>query len=200
MPGDEWQRFANLRLLFGYMYTHPGTKLLFMGGEFAQYAEWNHDKSLDWNLLEYLPHQGVQRFVKDVNALYKSEPALYQNGFDHKGFQWIDYADRESSVIAYQRQSDRKEELLIVVCNFTPVVRQHYRIGVPYRGQWEEIFSSDELKFGGSGVLNPGLLMTSPVKYHGRDYSISLTLPPLGVSVLKLKKEVSEFDLEDFGT
>jgi 1,4-alpha-glucan branching enzyme len=200
MTGDEWQKFANLRLLFGYMYTHPGTKLLFMGGEFGQSAEWNHDKSLDWNLLDYPVHKGVQQFVRDVNHLYKTEPALYHFGFDHRGFQWIDYSDRENSVVAYQRESDKKEDLMIVICNFTPVVRQHYRVGVPYRGQWEEMFSSDDLKYGGSGVLNRGLLMTSPVKYHGRDNSISVTLPPLGISMFKLKKEVSEFDLEDFGT
>jgi len=200
MPGDEWQKFANLRMLFGFMYTHPGTKLLFMGGEFGQSAEWNHDKSLDWNLLDYPVHQGVHKFVQDVNALYKNERAMYHFGFDHRGFEWIDYSDRENSVMAFQRQSDRKEDLLIVVCNFTPVVRQHYRVGVPYRGQWEEIFNSDDFKYGGSGVLNNGLMMTSPVKYHGRDYSISISLPPLGISILKLKKEVSEFDLDDFGT
>lgn len=200
MPGDEWKKFANLRLLFAYMFTHPGSKLIFMGGEFGQSAEWNHDRNLDWHLLDHQVHRGVQTVVKELNALYQREPALYQYSFEHRGFQWIDYGDQENSVIAFQRHGERREDLLIVVCNFTPEVRHHYRVGVPYRGQWKEIFNSDEPKYAGSGVLNHGLLMTSPVKYHSRDYSISLTLPPLAVSVLKLEKEVSEFELEDIGT
>jgi 1,4-alpha-glucan branching enzyme len=200
MPGDEWRRFANLRLLFSYMFTHPGPKLLFMGGEFAQTAEWNHDRSLDWYLLDYPLHQGIHRLVKALNRFYRSERALYHYAFDHRGFQWIDYSDQENSVMAFQRQSERKEDLLVVVCNFTPEVRQHYRVGVPYRGQWKEVFNSDDHTFGGSGVLNGGLMMTSPVKLHGRDYSISVTLPPLAVSILKLEKELNEFELEDIGT
>jgi 1,4-alpha-glucan branching enzyme len=200
MPGDEWQKFANLRLLYGYMFTHPGSKLLFMGGEFAQSAEWNHERSLDWHLLQYDFHKGIAEIIKDLNKLYKAEPALYHYAFDHKGFQWVDYGDRENSVIVYQRQGDRKEDLMIVVCNFTPAVRQHYRIGVPFRGQWKECFNSDDRKYGGSGVTNHGLLMTSPVKLHQRDYSVALTLPPLGMVVLKLEKEVNEFDLQDIGT
>jgi 1,4-alpha-glucan branching enzyme len=200
MPGDEWQKFANLRLLFSYMYTHPGSKLLFMGGEFGQSAEWNHEKSLDWHLLEYDYHKGVQLIVKDLNRLYKTEPALFQFAFEHKGFQWVDYGDRENSVIAYQRQAEKKEDVMIIISNFTPSVRQHYRIGVPYRGQWKEVFNSDDRKYSGSGVINHGLLMTSPVKLHQRDYSVSLTLPPLGLVILKLEKEVSEFDLQDIST
>jgi len=200
MPGDEWKRFANLRLLFTYMFTHPGSKLLFMGGEFAQTAEWNHERSLDWHLLDYGFHQGVQKLIQDLNSLYKEEPALYQLAFDQRGFQWIDYGDRDNSVMAYQRQSDKKEDMLIVVCNFTPEVRHHYRIGVPYRGQWKEILNSDDNTYSGSGMLNQGLLMTSPVKYHDRDYSISVTLPPLGITVFKLEKEVSEFDLDYSGS
>lgn len=200
MPGDEWQKFANLRLLFSYMFTHPGSKLVFMGGEFGQSAEWNHERSLDWHLLDYQFHKGVQLLLKDLNKLYKTEHALFQYAFEHKGFQWIDYGDRENSVIAYQRQSEKKEDLLIIVCNFTPAVRQHYRIGVPYRGQWKEFFNSDDHKYGGSGVVNHGLLMTSPVKYHQRDYSVSVTLPPLAMVVLKLEREVSEFDLKDIST
>jgi 1,4-alpha-glucan branching enzyme len=200
MPGDEWRKFANLRLMFTYMFMHPGSKLLFMGGEFGQSAEWNHEKSLDWHLLDYDVHKGVQRLVRDLNRFYKTEPALYQYQFEQKGFSWIDYDDRENSVIAFQRQGDGKENLLIVVCNFTPETRRHYRIGVPFRGSWKEIFNSDAHQYAGSGVLNEGLLLTSPVKYHGRDYSISLTLPPLGISVLRLEKEISEFDLSDMGT
>ena len=200
MPGDDWRRFANLRLLFAYMFTHPGTKLLFMGGEFGQSAEWNHEKSLDWDLLQWGFHKGVQQIVKDLNAFYKSEPALFVHSFDQRGFQWIDYGDRENSVIAYQRKAENKSDLLIVVCNFTPEVRYHYRIGVPYRGQWKEVFNSDDSKYSGSGTLNGGLLATSPVKFHGQDYSISLTLPPLGMTVLKLEREISEFELQDIST
>lgn len=196
MPGDEWQRFANLRLLFGYMYTHPGTKLVFMGGEIGQSGEWSHDKSLDWHLLQYAPHAGIKTFIQELNVHYKSEPALYHYSFDQRGFQWIDYSDSGNSVIAYQRKSDKKEDLLIVVCNFTPEARQHYRIGVPVRGKWREVFNTDNLKYGGSGVLNIGDLVTSPIKYHQQDYSVSVTLPPLGMTVLKLYKEDNEFELE----
>lgn len=196
MPGDEWQKFANLRLLFAYMFMHPGSKLLFMGGEFGQTSEWNHDQSLDWHLVQHDVHKGVQRLVQDLNRFYTSEKALYQYQFENKGFAWIDYADQENSVIAFQRQGENKEDLVIVVCNFTPVVREHYRIGVPYRGTWREVLNSDDVKYAGSGVLNGGLAMTSPVKFHSRDYSISLTLPPLGISVWKLDREVNEFELQ----
>ncbi|HNP95456.1 MAG TPA: 1,4-alpha-glucan branching protein GlgB, partial [Cyclobacteriaceae bacterium] len=195
MPGDEWRRFANLRLLYGYMYTHPGTKLLFMGGEFGQTSEWNHDRSLDWHLLDHSFHQGVHRLTKDLNNLYKTERALYHYSFDERGFKWVDYSDHQNSVIIYQRKSDIKEDDLIVICNFTPEVRSHYRIGVPYRGEWKEIFNSDNLAYSGSGVLNQGMIFTSPVKYHGWDYSVSITLPPLGIIVLKLEREQAEFEL-----
>ena len=143
---------------------------------------------------------GCKNWSRDLNAFYKSQPALYKYQFEHKGFEWIDYSDNNNSVISFQRNGDNKEELLIVVCNFTPEARQHYRVGVPYRGTWKEIFNSDDQKYAGSGLLNIGSLMTSPVKFHGRDYSISLTLPPLGVSVLKLEKEVNEFELNDIST
>lgn len=196
MPGDEWRRFANLRLLFSYMFAHPGTKLLFMGGEFGQSAEWNHERSLDWHLLDYGVHQGIQKVVKDLNHLYRSEPALYEHGFEQKGFQWIDYGDRENSVIAFQRQGYKREDTLIVVCHFTPEVRNQYRIGVPFRGQWKEIFNSDRTEYSGSGILNSGTLATAPVKYHGQDYSLSLSLPPLGITILKLDKEINEFSIE----
>lgn len=199
MPGDEWRKFANLRAMFTYMFMHPGTKLIFMGGEFGQSSEWNHDGSLDWHLLQYPLHQGIQMLIKDLNAFYKKEKGLYQYAFDIKGFRWIDYGDRENSVIAFQRQADDKEDLLIVVCNFTPEVRYHYRVGVPYRGLWKEVLNSDDEKYGGSGMLNSGLMTTSPVKYHGGDYSISLTLPPMAVSVFKLEKEINEFELEEKG-
>jgi 1,4-alpha-glucan branching enzyme len=196
MPGDEWQRFANLRLLFSFMFAHPGTKLLFMGGEFAQTAEWNHNHSLDWHLLEFDFHKGVQRLLKDLNNFYREQPALYRYAFDHKGFQWVDFSDRENSVIIFERRSDHKEDMLVVICNFTPIVRNHYRVGIPYRGYWKEVFNSDHSEYMGSNLLNGGLLSTSPVKYHGRDFSVTLTLPPLAISILKLDREVNEFELE----
>ena len=196
MPGDEWRKFANLRLLFSYMYTHPGTKLVFMGGEFGQSAEWNHDGSLDWHLTQHDFHRGVQTLFKALNALYKSEPSLYQFPFDQRGFEWVDYSDRENSVMIFMRKSENPAASLIVVCNFTPEARAHYRIGVPFRGTWTEIFNSDNSAYAGSGVINQGLLYTSPVKYHGKDYSVSLTLPPLGISILKLHEEMAEFEIE----
>ena len=196
MPGDEWKKFANLRLMFSYMFTHPGTKLLFMGGEFGQSGEWNHDRSLDWHLLDHAPHQGVLTIIKDLNHLYKSEHALYEIPFEEKGFEWLDYSDRENSVMIFMRKGQKREDTLIVICNFTPEARQFYRVGVPFRGTWTEIFNSDDMKYGGSGVLNHGLQYTAPVKYHNKDYSVSITLPPLGISVLKLKDELAEFDIE----
>lgn len=196
MPGDEWQRFANLRLMFAYMFMHPGSKLLFMGAEFAQSSEWKHDNSLDWFLLQYPFHKGVSSLIRDLNAFYRHEAALYHYAFDQRGFQWVDYADQENSVVIFQRKSDKKEDTLIVICNFTPEARQHYRIGAPYRGQWKEVFSSDHANYGGSNVVNHGLMPTTPVKYHGSDYSFAITLPPLGISVVKLEREVTEFDLE----
>ena len=177
------------------MYTHPGTKLLFMGAEFGQTSEWKHDLSLDWHLLQYDFHKGIHSLFKDLNALYKAEPALYQFAFEERGFEWIDYNDRENSVMIYARKAEHAKDYLLVVCNFTPEVRRHYRVGVAARGFWKEIFNSDHTKYAGSGVVNQGDIVTSPVKYHGRDYSISLSLPPLGVSVFKLDREMGEFEL-----
>jgi 1,4-alpha-glucan branching enzyme len=196
MPGDEWRKFANLRLMYGYMFTHPGTKLLFMGGEFGQTSEWNHDAGLDWYLTDFPLHKGIQTLLTDLNALYKKEPALYYYAFDGRGFEWVDYSDRENSIIVYMRKSEVREDSLMVICNFTPEVRVHYRIGVPFRGTYKEILNSDDTRYQGSGMLNNGLLYTSPVKYHGKDYSISLTLPPLGVTILKLHEELAEFEIE----
>jgi 1,4-alpha-glucan branching enzyme len=195
MPGDAWRKFANLRLMYGYMFTHPGTKLLFMGGEFGQSSEWNHDRSLDWYLTDQALHKGIMELVRTLNELYKKEPALHVHQFDHQGFEWIDYEDRQNSVIAYMRRSDTDKESLLVICNFTPEIRQHYRVGVPKRGFWKEIFNSDDARFGGTGMLNTGLLTTTPVKYHGEDYSVTAMLPPLGMSVLKLEREEAEFEL-----
>jgi len=196
MPGDEWRRFANLRLMYAMMFAHPGTKLLFMGAEFGQTSEWNHDSSLSWHLLDYNFHKGVLNLIKDLNALYRSEAALYQYQFNNKGFEWIDYSDRENSVIVFMRKCDDPEQALTVIANFTPEIRTQYRIGVPYRGIWQEIFNSDDVKYAGSGQLNNSQQFTSPVKYHGKDYSLSLTLAPLSMSVLKLNKALSEFELE----
>jgi 1,4-alpha-glucan branching enzyme len=196
MPGDEWRRFANLRLMYGYMFAHPGTKLLFMGGEFGQTNEWNHDQSISWHLLEYELHKGVLQLITDLNAFYKSEPALYQYQFSDRGFEWVDYSDRENSVIVFLRKDEDSKDTLVVVCNFTPEVRTQYRIGVPVRGTWKEVFNSDNLKYGGSGQLNVSLLHTPPVKYHGKDYSLAVTLPPLGIAIFKLNEEQTEFELE----
>jgi len=196
MPGDEWRRFANLRLMYSLMFTHPGTKLLFMGAEFGQTSEWNHDHALSWHLLQFDFHKGILNLIKDLNSLYKSEAALYHYQFNQKGFEWIDYSDRDNSVIVFMRKCDDTQDALIVVANFTPEVRAQYRIGVTHRGIWEEVFNSDNSKYGGSGQLNNSKQFTSPVKYHGKDYSISLTIPPLSISVLKLNKSSTEFELE----
>ncbi|MBO0930219.1 1,4-alpha-glucan branching protein GlgB [Fibrella aquatilis] len=188
MPGDEWQRFANLRLLFGYMFTHFGTKLLFMGGEFGQTSEWNFDQSLDWHLLDHAPHKGMAACVKALNNLYRTEPALYQRNFEASGFEWIDTTDRENSVLTYARRGDTPEETVVVVLNMTPVPRPNYRIGVPAAGTYHEIFNSDATEFYGSGVLNGEPLTTEDTPLHGKEQSISLTIPPLGVTVMKLEK------------
>ncbi|MVN20651.1 1,4-alpha-glucan branching protein GlgB [Mucilaginibacter arboris] len=185
MPGDEWQRFANLRVLYSYMFTHPGTKLLFMGDEFAQTEEWKFDQSLDWHLLEYRPHKGMQDLVKALNHLYKSEPALYEKAFSGEGFEWIDDGNAADSVLIYVRKGNLPENNLVVVLNFTPVVREGHRVGVPEAGTWKEIFNSDELHFWGSGTVNPKKLKTEAVGWNYREQSIKLNLPPLGVSVLK---------------
>lgn len=195
MPGDEWNKFANLRLMFSYMFTHPGTKLIFMGGEFGQTAEWNHDRSLDWYLADFPTHKGIIHIIQDLNKLYKTETALYRYAFENNGFEWVDYGDRDNSVIVFMRKGEQLADALVVVCNFTPAPRHSYRVGVPTRGTWKEIFNSDDLRYAGSGLLNQALMNTSPVKYHGKDYSVTLTLPPLAVSVLKLHEEVKEFEI-----
>jgi 1,4-alpha-glucan branching enzyme len=187
MPGDDWQKFASLRLLIGFMYTHPGKKLLFMGGEFGQRREWTHQDSLEWHLLQYPPHQGVQKWVKDLNVLYGREPALYERDFEREGFEWIDFSDWEKSIISFLRKGRSSENTVLVVCNFTPVVRSGYRIGVPAGGLWKEILNSDGREYGGSGQGNFGGVKADPVQIHGRQQSILLTLPPL--SILVFKKE-----------
>jgi 1,4-alpha-glucan branching enzyme len=187
MPGDMWQKFANLRLLLGYMFTEPAKKLLFMGGEIAQWREWNHDGSLDWNLLGYPLHQGLQRWVRDLNTLYRAAPPLHELDCDNAGFEWIDCSDYENSVISYLRKGSRPDEVFLAVCNFTPVPRHNYRIGVPRSGHWNERLNSDAPLYGGSGQGNLGGVHSTPVAAHGRLQSINLTLPPLGIVILSHK-------------
>jgi 1,4-alpha-glucan branching enzyme len=184
MPGDEWQRFANLRLLFGYMYTHPGANLIFMGGEFGQSSEWNFQKSLDWHLLQYDFHSGIQKLVKDLNKLYQDYPALYEKQFSPEGFQWIDYGDHQNSVLTYMRKGINSKENIYVACNFTPVPREKYRMGISKTGQIKEIFNSDDTKYGGTGMQN-GTLKIGKTAWHGYDKSVEITIPPLGVVVFK---------------
>lgn len=185
MPGDDWQKHAGLRLLLGYMYGHPGKKLLFMGGEFGQWDEWYHEKSLDWHLLEHPSHQGVQRWVEDLNRLYRSEPALYEQDFSGEGFEWVDSRDSESSVISFIRKGATTKDILLIAANFTPVPRMNYRLGVPRGGPWRELLNSDAKLYGGSGHGNFGGVDTVPIPCHGRYESISIVLPPLGVVFLK---------------
>ena len=182
MAGDDWQRFANLRALYGYMYAQPGKKLLFMGGEFAQRREWDHDSGLDWNLLDAPAHAGVQRWVRDLNQLYRNEPALHELDCEPAGFEWIDCDDAEGSVVSLLRKGKSTSGLVLALCNFTPVPRDGYRLGVPRRGYWREALNSDALEYGGSGIGNRGGLDAEPVAHHGRPFSLVLTLPPLSVS------------------
>ena len=185
MPGDDWQKFANLRLLYGYMYGHPGKKLLFMGGEFGQWDEWYHESSLQWHLLDFAPHQGVQKWVHDLNMLYQNEKALYELDFERDGFEWIDFQDWGSSVITFIRKGISTSDIILVVCNFTPVVRHDYIVGVPRDGFWKEILNSDSELYGGTGMGNLGGHEARPDTVQGRHFSISLTLPPLTVTFFK---------------
>ncbi len=187
MPGDDWQRFANLRAMYGFMYGHPGKKMLFMGGEFGQWWEWNHDDSLQWYLCQYESHLGLQRYVRDLNWLYRNEPALYEVDFDWTGFQWIDFNDIENSVIAFLRKDRDQNHLIVCVCNFTPVPRYQYHIGVPSMGWYREVLNSDAASYGGSNLGNGGGVMAEPIASHGSPNSISLTLPPLSVLYLKVQ-------------
>ena len=186
MPGDEWQKFANLRLLYSYMFTHPGTNLLFMGGEFGQMKEWNFQESLDWHLLQYPVHNGVKELIKDLNSLYKSEPALYEKQFSPEGFEWINYSDHQNAVISYIRKGNDPKDNLIVVCNFTQVIRENYRIGVSKKGKLTEVFNSDLKKYNGSNVINASKVEIESSPYDGRDYSAELLLPPLSVTVFRI--------------
>ncbi len=202
IAGDPWQKFANLRLLFGYMYTHPGKKLLFMGSEIGQQREWNHDSSLDWHLLQNEPNQGINKWVKDVNRFYREESALHALDCDSRGFEWIDFHDADRSIITYLRRSnpalapesgeaqsgaeEYSGSVVLGVCNFTPVPRTNYRVGIPYGGIWKEVLNSDAKEYGGSGYGNMGKLEASPASFYGKyDQSLSVTLPPLAIVVFK---------------
>jgi 1,4-alpha-glucan branching enzyme len=185
MPGDEWQKFANLRLLYTYMYTHPGSKLLFMGGEFAQTGEWNYKSELQWDLLQYEPHKGMKQLVGELNQLYRNEPALYELQFDYSGFEWNDLSDHQNCVLIFYRKGRKAKDTLLVILNMTPVPRENYAVGTFKSVAWKEIFNSDAGKYWGSGVVNHGPLRASREPHGGKDYSFRLTLPPLGAVVLK---------------
>ncbi|MBF0532220.1 MAG: 1,4-alpha-glucan branching protein GlgB [Candidatus Omnitrophica bacterium] len=189
MPGDDWQKFANLRLLFAYMFGHPGKKLIFMGGEIGQWAEWNPHKSIDWHLLEHSRHEGLRRLVRDLNRVYRDHPALYENDFMPEGFEWVDLNDARQSVICFLRKGRTADDTVFVVGNFTPVTRPHYRVGIPADGYWQEILNSDAQEYGGAGVGNYGGVTAQPFPWHGRPFSLSLTLPPLAVLFFRRKKE-----------
>jgi len=180
MPGDDWRKFANLRLLFSYMYAQPGKKLLFMGGEIGQWNEWYHEVCLDWHLLEYPFHAGIRRLVKDLNRLYAVEPALHELDFHPNGFEWIDCSDSEGSIINLLRKGYSTGDIVLVALNFTPIPRFNYQVGVPCGGYWKELLNSDSSEYGGSGHGNLGGVDASPIPFHGRPYSLILTLPPLG--------------------
>jgi 1,4-alpha-glucan branching enzyme len=185
MPGDEWQKFANLRLLYGYMYAQPGKKLLFMGGEFGQVREWAHDSSLEWHVLQYSVHRGLQRWLEDLNRAYREYLALHELDNDPAGFEWIDCNDNETCTISLLRKGKSSPDKVVVVCNLTPVPRLGYRLGVPSGGFWRELLNSDATEYGGSGVGNFGGVHATEQPVHGRPYSLELTLPPLGALFLK---------------
>lgn len=183
MAGDPWQKFANLRLLLAYMFTQPGKKLLFMGGELGQWREWDHESSLDWHLLDYDTHRGVNHLLRDLNQLYRNAPALHILDCDPRGHEWIDANDSDTSVLTYLRWDQERQAPVVVACNFTPVPRHGYRIGVPRAGFWREVLNTDAGIYGGSGLGNLGGLATQDVPWHGRDHSLAVLLPPLAAVV-----------------
>jgi 1,4-alpha-glucan branching enzyme len=185
MPGDDWQKIANLRLLYGYMYGQPGKKLLFMGSEIGQWNEWYHESSLDWHLLQYAPHQGIERWLQDLNRFYRSEPALYEFDLNPRGFEWVAANDSDQSVLTFLRKGGTTDTVLLVVCNFTPVPRLDYRVGVPRGGFWREVLNSDAKEYTGSGMGNSGGVMAETTPSHGRAFSVNLTLPPLAAVFLR---------------
>jgi 1,4-alpha-glucan branching enzyme len=187
MSGEGWEEFANLRVLLGYMYGQSAKKLLFMGAEIGQRAEWSHEASLDWHLLEHESHLGLQKWVRDLNHLYRAEPALHELDCDPAGFEWVDCNDTEQSLLAFLRRGKSTEDLVLVACNFTPIPRQNYRIGVPRPGYWKEILNSDSKEYWGAGHGNLGGVESAPFGAHGHPHSLTVTLPPLGVVFFKLE-------------
>jgi 1,4-alpha-glucan branching enzyme len=186
MPGDDWQKRANLRLLYGFMYAHPGKKLTFMGGDLGQWSEWSHERSLDWHLLEDPAHAGVNRWVRDLNTFYRGSAAMHALDFEAAGFEWIDCRDWEESIVSFVRRGrDPEGEIVIAVFNFTPVPRQNYVVGAPRGGVWREALNSDAALYGGSGQGNHGAVEASPVGAQGRLHSLSVTLPPLAAVYFK---------------
>ena len=185
MPGDTWQKFANLRLLYAYMWMHPGKKLLYMGNDIAQWDEWNCDDSLQWHLLQWESHQGMQNLIRDLNRLYREEPSLYQRDFTPDGFEWIDCQNADDSVLAFVRRAADPADELLVCCNLTPVVRKNHRVGVTRPGWYKEVFNSDSEHYGGSNVGTFPGAQAEDKGWHGRPWSIDINLPPLGIAVLK---------------
>jgi 1,4-alpha-glucan branching enzyme len=185
MPGDEWQRFANARTFLAYMWTHPGKKLLFMGSEIGNPWEWSSDLSVPWNLLEYDVHKKLQTLVYDLNALYRNEPALHEVDFHYAGFEWIDFHDADHSIISFIRRPEAGDGFVVVCCNFTPVPREKYRIGVPDAGFYDEVLNTDSEAYGGSNMGNSGIVSSDPAPAHGRLQSIEITLPPQAVVVFR---------------
>jgi 1,4-alpha-glucan branching enzyme len=186
MPGDEWQRFANARAFLSYMYGHPGKKLLFMGSEIGQYEEWNYNSGIRWELLDFDYHRKLQALARELNRIYRTEPALFEIDYHWTGFEWVDFHDVDNSIIAFLRRAHDPNDALLFCCNFTPTPRHNYRFGVPAGGFYREILNSDSEIFGGSNLGNGPGVASEPVKSHGRDNSISITLPPLGVVAFKM--------------
>ncbi|MFW6369545.1 MAG: 1,4-alpha-glucan branching protein GlgB, partial [Myxococcota bacterium] len=189
MPGDEWRKFANLRLLYSYMYAQAGKKLLFMGAEIAQWDEWHHDRSLDWHLLAHEPHQGVFNLLCDLNRIYRSVPAMHVRDSDPAGFEWIDGGDADGSTLVFMRRGHEERDVVLCILNFTPVPRHNHRVGVPFGGRWKELFNSDAATYGGSGHGNMGGVDAAPIAYHGRPWSLNLMAPPLGAVFLTPESE-----------
>ena len=190
MPGDMWQQFANLRLLTAYMWAHPGKKLTFMGMEFGQWKEWQHDESLDWHLLQYDSHAGMQRLVRDLNAMLRGFGALHDIDFSWEGFEWIDLNDWENSTLLTLRKGKHPDDLIVCGYNFTPVPRQGYRVGLPKPGIYEEVLNTDAAIYGGSGVGNPRFIRAEQIEWQGRGWSVPVTLPPLGAIYLRYRPDL----------